>query len=182
MSGHQYFVRYNANPWNKRLPDCAIRSVALATGLPYVDVCKKLGVSFEEGHGLLKDDDLYLRQIKNAFDDYFDFVITDVDEKLNPKDVPDIDFDTASLFDDEEAGFVEDRKGKLNLIEWMELYRGQGVFLVALMNPTVENSGHIVCVSTNNMHFYDTWDCSDWKVFAWMRVKKRNSGHKAVAS
>jgi hypothetical protein len=164
---HQFFRPYNANPWKKNLPDCAVRAVSLAINMPYVDVCRRLGVSFKRGHGLIRDSGVYLQKIKDAFDDYFDIVV-DFYETLPPEDIPDVEYDTAALFADDDVGNTEQ-----TLVQWMLLNRGSGLFIVGLHSPETGGGAHLVCASTNSLKFFDTWDCSDWRVDAWLRVKKR---------
>lgn len=167
----RYFRPYNANPWNKYIPDCAVRAVSLAINMPYVDVCRKMGVSFKTGHGLIRNTGLYLEMVKSAFDEYFDIVV-DFDETLPEGEIPEIDVDTAALFDEEGDMPVNT---EINLSEWMLLNKGSGLYVVGLHNPENANEGHLVCASTVTMKFFDTWDCSDYKVDAWMRVKKREA-------
>ena len=170
---HEFFRRYNANPWKMNLPDCAIRATSLAINMPYVDVCKKLRVSFKTGHGLIRDSGIYLQKIKNAFDDYFD-VVVDFEEELPPDAIPNIDYDTTHLFDDDdEYADMPQENNEIDLAQWMVLNKGLGLFLVGLHNPISGGGGHLVCASTIAMKFFDTWDCSSWKVDAWMRVRKR---------
>ena len=173
---HPYFRRYNRNPWNKNIPDCAIRATSLATNLPYVDVCRRLGVSFKNGHGLIRDSGIYLEKIKSAFDEYFDIVV-DFSERLPDEDIPDIGDDTASIFDDDEE-YDGENNSEMNLAEWMDLNAGTGNYIVGLHSPYSSGGAHLVFVSTRLMKFYDTWDCSQWKVDAWMRVKKREKSEK----
>lgn len=170
---HTFFRKYNANPWKRNLPDCAIRATSLAINMPYVDVCKKLRVSYKNGHGLIRDSGIYLQKIKSVFDDYFD-VVVDFSEELPDEFVPQVDYDTTNLFDDDDNYEMPKENNEIDLIEWMSLNRGSGLFVVGLHNP-IDSScgGHLVCASTNKMQFYDTWDCSEWKVDAWMRVRKR---------
>jgi hypothetical protein len=146
--------------------------------MPYVDVCRKLGVSFKNGHGLIRDSGIYLQKIKDAFDEYFD-VVVDFGEELPPEDVPEIDYDTSHLFDDDEEYMDSpNENSEMSLAEWMVLNKGLGLFIVGLHNPTNGVDGHLVCASTLSMKFFDTWDCSDWKVDAWMRVRKRLPSEK----
>lgn len=169
---HEFFRKYNANPWNRNLPDCAIRATSLAINMPYVDVCKKLRVSFKNGHGLIRDSGIYLQKIKNAFDDYFD-VVVDFGEELPQDAIPEIEYDTSQLFDDDEYSDFPKKNSEIDLVQWMILNRGLGLFLVGLHSPLPGGGAHLVCASTKSMKFFDTWDCSSWKVDAWMRVKKR---------
>lgn len=168
-----FFARYNINPWKKNLPDCAIRSTALAINIPYLDVCRTLGVSFKNGHGLIRNGGIYLQKIKDAFDDYFD-VVVDFSEELPPDALPDGVEDTTELFQDNDEIDSSSENSEINLEEWMRLNAGTGIYIVSLHNPSSFYGGHLVCVSTNAMKFFDTWDCSKWKVDAWLRVNKRN--------
>ena len=168
-----FFRKYNANPWKLNLPDCAIRATSVALNMPYVDVCRRLNVSFKRGHGLIRDCGIYLNKIKSAFDEYFD-VVVDFSEELPPEDIPSVDYDTTHLFDDEDEFELPQQNSEMDLAQWMELNRGLGIFVVGLHSPAgMSCGGHLVCASTLSMKFFDTWDCSKWKIDAWMRVRKR---------
>lgn len=163
-----FFREYNANPWKMNINDCGVRSTSLAINIPYEEVCEMLGVPLKTGHGLLSDAKIYLRKIKRVFDRYFDIVV-DFNETL-PKDaIPETEYDTASLFDEEEPR----QNSEISLVQWMKLYRGTGLYLVACHSPSRTRIGHLVCVSTNTMKIFDTFDCSNYRVYAWMRVKER---------
>ena len=107
------------------------------------------------------------------FNDWFD-VVVDFREHLPPEDIPEVDYDTTHLFDDDDGFSDSPRKNsEMSLSEWMVVNSGTGMYLVAVHNPIRGGGAHLVFVSTQAMKFYDTWDCSSWKVDAWMRVKKR---------
>jgi hypothetical protein len=152
------------------IPDCAIRAISQGIKMPYVDVCKRLGVSYKKGHGLIRNSGIYLKRIETMFDEYFDIVV-DFDDTLPPDEIPEMEFDTTTLFDDEPETL--EKSNEMNLEQWMRINVGTGRYLVALHSPE-NSSGHIVYVNTMAMKFFDIWDCSKWKVDAWMRIKDEN--------
>jgi hypothetical protein len=82
MSNSSYLIKFNYNPWKVSTGDCAIRAIVAATGLDYRVVCKKLGVSWKNGKGLIRDSGINLDLIKNKFNNYFD-IVEDFTEDLN---------------------------------------------------------------------------------------------------
>lgn len=76
------WIFINYNPWKARRPDCAIRAIVAATGLDYRVVCKRLGVSWKNGIGLIRDTGIDLEDIKHKFNDYFD-IIEDFNEDFS---------------------------------------------------------------------------------------------------
>ena len=46
---------FNANPWKKNIPDCAIRAVVMAIGMKYELVCEAFGAAWKRGRGLIRD-------------------------------------------------------------------------------------------------------------------------------
>lgn len=137
--------------------------------MPYVDVCKRLGVSFRKGHGLIRKGGTPLDWVKENFPENFDIVV-DFDEELPPDAIPEGESDTIRLIDGD-APFTSG----LTLVEWMNLYANTGVYLVALEHPFNTEATHVTLATTNSKMFFDTFDCSDWKVFAWLRIRKRAS-------
>lgn len=181
MNGSKYFKYANFNPWNQFISDCAVRAIAGATYMSYVDVCRTLGVKWKTGRGLVRDTGIGLDDIKAKFGEYFDQVEDFFDDQ---QFVPDEFRDTyqAKFADDIDAELgVENRSG-VTLAEFMDLYSGQGVFLVGLVgNPdaykkSARDGGHIVAVYLNpgKKHlFLDTWDSHEMYVDAYMRVAKQ---------
>ena len=169
-----YFRELNFNPFRKRLPDCAVRAVCAGLKLRYARVCRELGVPFKVGKGMDTDAGIDLEDIKRKFAPYFD-VVEDAKEaswENRPEEFADMPFDPE--FDlDEDLG--------IDLNDFCEIYRNQGMFLVALTNTdevrqlTGEVVGHIVyCnLTPGSQYFIDTWDSSSLMVQAFMRIKKR---------
>lgn len=182
MSINPYLIKFNFNPWKANVGDCAIRAIVAATGLDYRAVCKQLGVSYKKGRGLIRDTGIDLQEIEIVFSDYFD-IIEDFydnnefvpDEMRGSKE--DLELAKFDLLNDIDA------VSRTTLNEFIEMYRGNGTFLVSLdRNPEAKNvsarreGGHIVCVKCNprlkKQGFIDTWDSGEMLVDAYMRVAK----------
>jgi len=171
---------FNANPWNKYIPDCAIRAVVMAIGMKYELVCKAFGVAWKRGRGLVRDTGISLDDIKSTFSGYFGNVV-DFNEEIPPELAEDPDFiDTMKM--DAELGVSEQTSG-LTLAEFIDLYDEQGWFLVGLVgNQEAENKavsnrddGHIVCVRCvpgKAGYAIDTFDSSEMIVDSYMHVVK----------
>lgn len=69
-----YWIFFNFNPWKQHIGDCAIRAISAATGLDYREVCNRLGVSYANGKGLIRDKGIGLRAIEKKFKEYFDII------------------------------------------------------------------------------------------------------------
>jgi len=164
MAKSRYFKFYNANPFGKALPDCAIRSTSLGLNIPYAEVCKRLHCRFKDGQGLVRDTGVDLYKIQDTFDKYFEEV-ENFDSELNRP--PEFDDFVDPFYD---TGEFEDISNQPTLEEWIEQYEGTGPYLVSLDSPK-RDSGHLVYVCTNTPCFYDTWDCSKLHVDAFMRIK-----------
>ena len=172
-------VRYfNMNPWKKRIPDCSIRAICAAIGMRYELVCKELGVSWKKGHGLIRDTGIDLNKIKETFDPWFD-IVEDYTEELPPEMMEEPAFAQAK-FMDAALGLEEEYTG-ITLADFLELYNGQGTFLVGLVgnprakNPQCREGGHIVCARCwkgKPPFAIDTFDSSEMIVDSFMRVKK----------
>ena len=167
----------NFNKWGKHINDCAIRSIVAAIGMDYEKVCKQFGMSFKKNYGLIRDTGIDLRDIKSKFDKWFD-VVQDFNDNIDFSDeFPDaIDLD-AFDYDSE----IDTYSSGITLNEFMDMFKGQGVFLVALVgNPHAvkmqsRKGGHIVCckcLPNKEPYTIDTWDCSEMLVDAYMRIKK----------
>ena len=63
MTNNKWF-NMNFNPWQVRAPDCAIRAIVAATGLDYREVCRRFGVSWKNGRGMIRDSGIDLDDIK----------------------------------------------------------------------------------------------------------------------
>ena len=71
----KYFIKFNFNPWKQAtVDDCAVRAVSGATGLSYKEVCRRYGVAYKNGYGLIRKTGINLEDIKEKFDEYFDVV------------------------------------------------------------------------------------------------------------
>lgn len=174
------WINFNFNPWNAAVGDCSIRAVSAGTGLDYREVCKKLGVSYKNGKGLIRDSGIGLELIEDRFDEYFDIV----------EDF----YDNYNFVPDEYAGTLYDKQldnfdasigvgaiSNTTLDEFIDEFKDQGIFLVSLegnpkaKNPVARKGGHIVCVKCipdKKQGFIDTWDSGEMLVDAYMRVKK----------
>lgn len=165
-----YFYKCNYNPWKKRIGDCAIRSVSAALNMSYIEVCKAFHVAWKNGYGLIRDTGIDLDDIKQTFDEYFDSV-TDFNEDL-PKDAK------MQAMDDEMTKFdadngIDSASSGITVNEFIDMHRGEGLFLVGCVTPDHDRDGHIVYVNTNAPRFIDTFDCGDFVVDAWLHVKRR---------
>lgn len=177
------FIKFNFNPWRQRIPDCFVRAVCAATGLDYREVCKKYGISYKNGKGVIRDTGLSLRKIEQVFSDYFDVVENFSD---------DMDFVPDEYVDSKENAELQkfdiehgiDSASGITLNEFVDLFKDKGTFLVSLkLNPEVHKNaqssriaGHITCVKCipgKKQGFIDTWDCGDMLVDAYMRVIKK---------
>lgn len=153
MATNPKLIKFNFNAWRQNISDCAIRAVVAATGLDYREVCKRFGVSYKKGKGLIRDTGIGLDQIEETFSEYFDIV----EDFYNNYDfVP--DEMKGSKEDLEMQKFdilngITDGATKTTLNEFIDMFKNQGSFLVSLIeNPEAINSvsrkgGHIVCVN-----------------------------------
>lgn len=178
----QYWIKFNYNPWKAKISDCVIRSVVAATGLDYREVCKRLGVSWKYGRGLIRDTGIDLEDVKRVFGKYFDIIEDFTD---NYAFVPD-EFKDSHQNDELRAlelkyGITNDSSG-ITLHEFIEQFKNQGLFIVSCVgNPDAVDTysrqgGHLVCVqciSGKKQGFIDTWNSSEMLVDAYMRVIKR---------
>ena len=176
------FIKFNYNPWKARTGDCAIRAIVAATGLDYRVVCQRLGVSWKNGKGLIRDTGIDLERVKTVFGSYFD-IIEDFTENLNfvPdefKDSPENDMMNA--FDLEYD--IDGVSSGMTLNEFVNDFRNQGAFIVSCegnpnaSNPVARKGGHLIyvrCLPKYKQGFIDTWDSGEMLVDAYMRVVKR---------
>lgn len=135
----KYLKAYNFNPWNKHLSDCSIRAIVAATGLCYEEVCRRLKLKFKNGYGLVRDSGVELYDIEHVFDEYFDIVEDYYD---NQDFVPDEFKDSLenTEMDMIDATLGVDAVSNDTLEDFIELNKGQGVFLVSLVgNPEAED-------------------------------------------
>lgn len=176
------FIKFNYNPWKVRTGDCAIRAIVGATGLDYRIVCKRLGVSWKNGKGLIRDTGIDLEKVKQTFGSYFD-IIEDFTENLNfvPdefKDSPENDM--MNDFDIENG--IDGVSSGMTLNEFVNDYQNQGSFIVSCegnpnaKSPACRKGGHLVyvrCLPNYKQGFIDIWDSGEMLVDAYMRVIKR---------
>lgn len=179
----RYFIKFNFNPWKQAaVDDCAIRAVSGATGLSYKEVCKRYGMAYRNGYGLIRKTGIDLEDIKQKFDEYFD-IVQDFSEDMDF--VPDEMRDT---FDAKLAKALDQATGSeyasgITLEDFCDMYDGQGDFLVGLSpNPEAKDEaaktgGHIVLAKLSNASkrkgFVDTWDSSEMLVDSFMRIAKK---------
>lgn len=183
MTSNSYLIRFNYNPWKARTGDCAIRAIVAATGLDYREVCRRLGVSWKNGKGLIRDTGIDLEDVKRVFNEYFD-IIEDYSENFNfvPDEFKDSYEDDEMRMFDLQNGIDLDSSG-ITLHEFVEEFKNQGSFIVSCVgnpnakDPKCRNGGHLVYVNclpnSKKQGFIDSWDSSEMLVDAYMRVKKR---------
>lgn len=176
-----HFIKFNFNPWKKHIDDCAIRAISGATGLDYRVVCKKLGVSWKTGYGLIRKIGIDLEDVKQVFNSYFD-IIEDFGENFDF--VPD-EFKNSHVNDEmrhfDLANNISHDSSGSTLNDFINEFRNQGLFIVSCVgNPNAKNKvarrgGHLIYVSCKGKQqgFFDTWDSSEMLVDAYMRVVKR---------
>lgn len=146
------WIHFNFNPWQAHAPDCAIRAISAATGLDYREVCKRLGMSWKKGRGLIRDAGVGLDVVEKVFDEYFDIVEDYYD---NYEFVPDEYKGTlyAKQLDDFDKQHGIGAVSKTTLDEFVNNFKNQGIFIVGLVtNPNAKNpksrrlGGHFTCV------------------------------------
>lgn len=175
-----YIKYFNFNPWKAKIGDCSIRAVCAAIGMRYELVCKEFGVSWKKGQGLIRDTGIDLQDIKDTFDPYFD-IVEDYSEELPPELMDDPAFSQAKFMN--AALGIDDESAGITLAEFLDLYAGQGTFLVGLVsNPNAssaacrrEGAGHIVCAKCfkgKQGFAIDSWNSSEMLVDSFMRIKK----------
>ena len=167
----------NYNKWGKHISDCAIRAIVASIGMDYEKVCKTYGVSFKKGYGLIRDTGIELEDIKRKFNSWFDIIEDFSDVEDFSDEIPNsIDL---TAFDIEHG--IDSFSSGITLDEFMDMYYGQGIFLVALVgNPKAKNKnaregGHIVCckcLPNKEPYAIDTWNSSEMIVDCFMRIKK----------
>ena len=183
MTNNPNWIKFNFNPWNANISDCAIRAVAGATGLDYREICTKLKMKWKNGRGLIRDTGISIDDIKQTFDPYFDIV---EDFYENYDFVPDEYKNTiySKQIDDLDKSMGIDAISKTTLDDFINEYKNQGIFIVGLVgNPDAKDyayrskdSGHFVCVKCipgKKQGFIDTFDCGKMLVDSFMRVKRR---------
>ena len=152
----------------------------MAIGMKYELVCKAFGVAWKSGKGLVRDTGIWLEDIKRVFGEYFGNVV-DFSEDMPAELADDPEF-IEMMKMDTELGVSEQTSG-ITLAEFLDLYEGQGQFLVGLVgNPMAENKvvsnpedGHIVCarcIPGKAGYAIDTFDSSEMIVDSFMHIVK----------
>jgi len=172
------WYRVNFNPWQKNIDDCAIRAVSAATGLNYKEVCKKFKIKYKNGYGIVRQTGVDIDYIHSIFNEYFD-VVEDYYENnmFIPDEMSQEDIDLIGALDDGSLA------SGMTLNDFIDMFEGQGVFLVGLQenlkakSENARHGGHIVCANLNKSNrtpcFYDTWNSGEMLVDMYMRVKRR---------
>ena len=166
----RHFKRRNMNPWGKKLQDCAIRAVSAALMMKYPAVCKIFGRECEPGTGLAGREGIDLELVKKRLGPFFDRVedANDLEFETRPPEFADMEYDPA---------FDESPDLGLSLDEFCDAYAGTGRYLIAVVPATVwdgrNSCGHVVYADLRpgRGFFYDTWDCGNRTVLAYMRVR-----------
>lgn len=165
--------KFNANPWGAKTGDCVIRALVLGIGIDYVQACKKLGVSYKKGHGLIRDSGISLDDVKSKFAEYFDIVQDYADDlEFVPDEFKDSKEDDDIRALELELGLDDSRYG-ITLSDFIDMYKDSGCYLVGLSTPD-NKDGHIVFVNCNHGKNFavDTFDSLKFIVDSFMRVKK----------
>ena len=181
-------VKANYNKYKKNIGDCAVRAIVAGIGMDYDLVCRRFGMSFKRGYGLIRDTGIDLELIKQKFDEYFDIVEDfSQDEEFVPDNVPDSMLNDPSFVDPtvfEITNGIADYS--LTLSDFIAVYGNApgnktGRYLVSL-SPNKDSrdkrcrreDGHIVCVMQldGRPMAVDTWDSADMLVDCFMRIKK----------
>lgn len=172
------FIWTNGNPWQRNLPDCTVRNLALASGWGYRKICKALGVPCKIGYGLNKEDGGGAATVKK--------IISTFEKRLKLFDYVQIDtvFDKnwGSLYrGDQEYDdpFVDPDKGDTitSLVASLRARgeRGRFIFIVrppeAMRRTGIKTSWHTTCIDLSLNAIVDTFDCSrNEKVYGFMRI------------
>ena len=161
------FYRFNFNPWNQRIGDCAIRAVSAGIGMSYIDVCKAFHVAWKKGYGLVRDTGIDLEVIKKTFNDYFGN-ITDFSEEV-PDELKDM-ADELTKFDAEHG--IDSWSSGITIEEFIQMFANEGRFLVGCISS--KGDGHIAFVncSQGKNFLVDTFDSSKFIVDSWMQITK----------
>ena len=181
-------VKANYNKYHKNIGDCAIRAIVAGIGMDYDLVCKRFGMSWKKGHGLIRDTGIDLELIKQKFEEYFD-IVEDFgqDEEFVPDNIPDSMLNDPNFVDPTEfelANGIADYS--LTLSDFIDIYGNApgnktGRYLVGLSpNKNAKDEkckragGHIVCVMRlqGQPMAVDTWDSAEMLVDCFMRIKK----------
>ena len=147
------YVYLNGNPWQRFLPDCSIRALALGLNMSYIEVCRKLQVKCEKGYGLIKTTGACsTEKIINNFKSYF--ITTEVDEIYDAASKGNEDILSDKNMD-VEAGFSVEEQAEM-------LPPGKYIFI---LRPTKEErkhgemDWHATLVDTEKDCLYDVINC-----------------------
>lgn len=184
MAKNKHYIKFNYNPWKQIIDDCAIRAISGATGLDYREVCRRLGVSYKNGRGLIRNSGIDLDDIEEVFDEYFDIVEDYYDNQAFVPDEFKGSAEDAAIRQFEKLHGI-DAISRTTLNDFCEEFAGQGRFVVGVVgnpdaiNPQIRNKdmGHIVYVNLSKNAkkpgFIDIGDSGEMLVDAYMRVSKR---------
>lgn len=170
------FKNINYNKWDKNIGDCAIRAICAGIEMDYEKVCKRLGVKYKRGWGLIRDTGIKLDNIKEKFDEYFDKV-QDYNEVYDFKDdISKDEYMNLDLWDNED----DDQFSSGDTLEDFLLMYNGGEYLIGLVgnknakSNECKKGGHIVYGNSLSVpYFVDTWDCREMLVDCYMRIDKK---------
>jgi len=174
-------IYFNPTPkkYSKRnIGNCTVRSVSIALGKPYEEVAKKLKYTFnpdedeestDVGVAMEKIEKTYNRYCSDIYDKYD---LQEEMDKIQGDMMNDREFMDGYSFDLDDEMRNDDKD--ISLVEFMDIYAGQGVFVVGLVDPeNKEDSGHTTCViaGSKDQTIIDTWNCSKWLVDSYLWIK-----------
>ena len=136
------YIKINANPWGKQLPDCMVRVPCLALNMSYPTVCRMYGIHCEDGEGIFRSEKLTASKFAEDFSNFID----------------DYDF----------SGFKARREKVLpNVKKWADARKNTGRYLVCLRHSNEMKflpTFHASFVDTDEMTLKDKFDCSNMEV------------------
>lgn len=166
----RHFKFKNLNPWGKKIEDCAVRAVSAALAMKYPAVCELFRKKCVPGTGMAGVEGIDLGLVKKRLGPFFDRVedANDLEFDARPPEFADMEYDPE--FDESpDLGF--------SLDEFCDAYAGTGRYMVAVVPATVWKGrnlyGHVVYADLRpgKGFFFDTWDCGNRTVLAYMKVK-----------
>lgn len=170
------FIWANGNPWQQNLPDCTIRSLALASNWAYTEICKALKVPCKEGYGYTgKEGAASVEKIVKTFDKkIFDIVEIDTIFKKNWSSIARQDDEYDDPFIDPTAG---ETISSLAAALRLQGERGRFIFIIR-PNEADRRSGahegwHTTYVDLGANAIIDTFlPGLKEKVYGFMRIKQ----------